>query len=151
AGQFVMLAVPETSTPSPATARQPTVGVVVVTYNRCALLKDTLDYLNRQKYPIERIFVIDNASTDGTRDFLRSLDMPRCEVTFMEKNLGGAGGFSAGMEIAYRSGVDLVWVMDDDVLPPEDALERLVGALHDLRAKGLDPNFVTCNVFNTEG
>jgi len=128
-----------------------TVGVVVVTYNRRALLEDTLRYLDQQHYPIGRIFVIDNASTDGTKEFLTKLEMPRCETVFMEKNVGGAGGFAAGMEIAYRSGVDLVWVMDDDVQPAEDALEKLVKALHDLKALGRDPNFVTCNVFNTEG
>src|SRR6516165_4386356 len=102
-----MLAAPETTTPDPAPAHAFSVGVVVVTYNRRALLQDTLAYLDRQKYPIERIFVIDNASTDGTRAFLEGLRMARCEATFMEKNLGGAGGFSAGMDIAYRSGVDL--------------------------------------------
>src|ERR1700730_14331016 len=107
-----MLAAPETAVPELTSARALSVGVVVVTFNRCALLKDTLAYLDRQKYPIERIFVVDNASTDGTREFLEGLRMPRCEATLMEKNLGGAGGFSAGMEIAYRSGVDLVWVMD---------------------------------------
>src|ERR1700755_2335961 len=93
----------ETSAIDSASGRQLTVGVVVVTFNRRALLEGTLEHLGRQRYPIERIFVIDNASTDGTRQFLQDLEMDRCEPVFMEKNLGGAGGFSAGMEIAYQS------------------------------------------------
>jgi GT2 family glycosyltransferase len=146
-----MLAATETSTPDLVPVHPFTVGVVVVTFNRCALLRDTLEHLNHQGYPIEHIFVIDNASTDGTRQFLEGLKMPRCEAHFMKKNLGGAGGFSAGIEIAYASGVDLIWVMDDDVLPSKDALEKLIVALSKLREKGAVPNFLISNVFNSEG
>ena len=43
---------------------------VVVTYNRLALLKECLEAL--QKYASEtEILIIDNASTDGTADWLR--------------------------------------------------------------------------------
>jgi len=128
-----------------------TIGVVVVTYNRRALLEGTLQALQQQTCPIDSILVIDNASTDGTEQFLQSLQMARLEVHRMASNLGGAGGFSAGIAAAYQRGFDLVWVMDDDVLPSPDALERLIEALGILRGKGLDPSFLIPAVLNQEG
>ena len=42
---------------------------VVVTFNRLELLKRNIDSL-RQNHPIERIIVVNNGSTDGTREWL---------------------------------------------------------------------------------
>lgn len=122
-----------------------------MTYNRRTLLEGTLQSLQQQTYPIGRILVIDNASTDGTEEFLKSVQIPGLEVLRMTSNLGGAGGFSAGIAAAYQRGFDLVWVMDDDVLPAPDALATLVDALGNLRLKGLDPTFLIPAVVNSEG
>ena len=133
----------------PTTAR--TVAVVMVTYNRRRLLEQTLQCIHAQTYPIARVIVVDNLSTDGSREFLRELHDPRIETLFMDRNVGGAGGFSAGIEHAFYGGGDLIWVMDDDVLPASDALEQLIGALAYLEKAGARPNFVTSNVFNASG
>ncbi|MDK6591391.1 glycosyltransferase, partial [Actinotignum timonense] len=42
------------------------VAAVVVTYNRVELLKKTLTALEAQEYPVSKIVVVDNASTDAT-------------------------------------------------------------------------------------
>lgn len=47
-----------------------TINCVVVTYNRLALLKECLDALDKQTYPIHKIVIVDNCSTDGTGAFL---------------------------------------------------------------------------------
>ncbi len=127
------------------------VGVVVVTFNRRKLLEDTLACLNAQTYPLGGIVVIDNVSTDGTREYLNGLTSPVYDIVLMKTNTGGAGGFAAGIERAFTKGFDLIWVMDDDVLPQPDALEKLVFALRRLRKKGESPNFLISNVFNSEG
>ena len=44
------------------------VAAVVVTYNRVALLQQCLRALEEQSMPLTAIWVIDNASTDGTAD-----------------------------------------------------------------------------------
>jgi GT2 family glycosyltransferase len=46
----------------------------------------------------------------------------------MEKNLGGAGGFNYGIKHAIKTGHDWVWIMDDDVIPKENALLELLNA-----------------------
>lgn len=47
-----------------------TVCAVVVTYNRKGLLIECLEALRRQTRPLQAIYLIDNASTDGTPEFL---------------------------------------------------------------------------------
>jgi len=42
-------------------------------------------------------------------------------------NLGGAGGFHAGVKAAYDRGYDRIWLMDDDVVPAPDCLGVLLG------------------------
>lgn len=103
------------------------INCVIVTYNRLPLLKECIAAVKAQTYAIERIFIIDNQSTDGTPEYLNSLseDIQIIVITFSE-NRGGAGGFSEGIKRAVMAGADWVWVMDDDTLPNPNALEELV-------------------------
>ncbi len=94
---------------------------VVVTHNRCELLTRCLDFLLRQSKPPEEIVVINNGSTDKTVEMLGQRGI-RC-VT--QENVGSAGGWHRGIEIAMQEGFDAVWLMDDDGYPDEHALELL--------------------------
>ena len=70
------------------------IAAIVVTYNRVTLLKNCLDALSAQTYPLKKIFVVDNASSDSTKEFLEAFrsKMP-LEVICLETIQGGAGGF----------------------------------------------------------
>jgi len=103
-----------------------TVCAVVVTYNRRTLLADCLLGLKAQTRPLDAVLVIDNASSDGTREMLAS-EFPDVEVLTLTENTGGAGGFSLGIRLAAERGYDWIWVMDDDVEPHTDCLERMLG------------------------
>ena len=70
------------------------INCVVVTYNRLSLLKECLSALENQTYPIQRIVIVDNCSTDGTSEFLDSLTDTRYLIIHSKENIGGAGGFS---------------------------------------------------------
>jgi len=104
----------------------PRVVVVVVAYNRRELLLESLEALNRQSRRPDEILVVDNASTDGTTAAVRA-DFPDVTVITLERNTGGAGGFTVGLAQAVeRHGADLVWLMDDDTVPTGTALEELL-------------------------
>jgi GT2 family glycosyltransferase len=108
------------------------VAAVVVTFNRKEMLIECLQALLTQSRELQSVYVIDNASTDGTRDFLIAHDLllcPRVHYTRLTRNTGGAGGFAHGMELAMKDGHDWLWVMDDDAEPAHDALEHLLAAL----------------------
>lgn len=73
----------------------PSIAAVVVTHNRKIMLVDCLRAVFSQSQPLDRVFIIDNASTDGTRAFLESegfLSDLRCVYIRLEVNEGGAGG-----------------------------------------------------------
>ena len=101
------------------------VAAVVVTYNRLPLLKQCVQALRAQTRPCD-ILIVDNASTDGTAEWLAAQRALSSRNT--GSNLGGAGGFNYGMRWAAEAGFDRVWVMDDDTLPKPDALEKLLEA-----------------------
>lgn len=104
-----------------------TVAGVVVTFNRLEKLKTVIASIEAQTHSVETLFVIDNASTDGTHEYLADLktSVP-LQVVTMTTNSGGAGGFAEGMRRGYASGADHVWIMDDDCYPQSGALEALV-------------------------
>lgn len=118
------------STKVPATPRNrfgaETSAIVVVTYNRAAMLKPMLAGLSRLDPAPQAVFVIDNASTDETAGVLAASTLPGLQVLRPEENLGGAGGFRMGMHTAYDAGFDRIWLMDDDVIPARDCLGVLL-------------------------
>ncbi len=120
-----------------------TVCALVVTYNRKEyLLKLIAEGLMKQTYPIEKIIIFDNNSTDGTEQELKSAGIIDCYIDVNSndfkdtrqkilyyrnsENEGGSGGFHKGIRMASETGCDLIWTMDDDVLPDLSCLEKLV-------------------------
>ena len=102
------------------------VAVVVVTFNRADLLGRTLDGLAAQTHEPDTVIVVDNASTDHTREILDAHRGLKLHRIHLDSNTGGSGGFRAGVEAAYQQGVDRIWLMDDDVVPAPDCLAVLM-------------------------
>lgn len=101
------------------------VQAVVVTYNRLAMLQRLVPRLIATP-GLERVLVVDNASTDGTGEWLAGLGEELVRHETLATNTGGAGGFHHGLGWAVREGADLVWLMDDDGLPEPDCLTLLL-------------------------
>lgn len=116
---------------SDAPAQPISVCVAVVTYNRRELLAECLRALLAQTHAVQRVHVVDNASTDGTEDLLAEiglLDDERIAYTRSEENEGAAAGFARAIARARREECDWIWVMDDDTEPPPESLERLLAS-----------------------
>ena len=101
------------------------IAIVVVTYNRVELLKQCIGALREQVFAYAKIFVINNGSTDTTKSWL---DTQNDLEVIHQLNTGGAGGFYSGIKYAVEKEYDYIWVMDDDVIAGEHALEQLVDA-----------------------
>jgi rhamnopyranosyl-N-acetylglucosaminyl-diphospho-decaprenol beta-1,3/1,4-galactofuranosyltransferase len=108
---------------------------VVVTHNRKEMLCRCLAALADQRRAPERVLVVDNASTDGTRELLAQ-EFPAVEVLSLPVNEGGAGGFHEGIKRAHEDGAEWLWLMDDDTIPAPDALAELLEASGRLVAAG---------------
>jgi glycosyltransferase involved in cell wall biosynthesis len=104
-------------------------AVVVVTYNRKLLLEKCLRAIAKQTEPTSNVFVIDNASTDGTGEWLThwlSAYLPNGKQMSLRDNLGGAGGFATGLEASIAADCEWIWMMDDDAEPHPEALYELM-------------------------
>lgn len=108
------------------------IAAVVVTFNRLEKLKKVLSSLEAQTRLPDQLVIVNNAATDGTDSFLKEYavnfkysDSVQLDIVTLEKNEGGAGGFSAGMRRAYEIGCDYAWIFDDDGYPEPDALDKL--------------------------
>lgn len=110
--------------PHPAPT-SPRIVAVVVTFNRLALLQRLLVEL-RSTPGLAEVVVVDNASTDGTGDWLATESSEGLHVVALPENRGGAGGFHAGMLAGIDRGADLLWLMDDDGVPVAGCLDRLL-------------------------
>ncbi|WCT71895.1 glycosyltransferase family 2 protein [Sphingomonas naphthae] len=120
----------------------PNICAVVLTFNRKDLLEECLAAILAQTRACTRVLVVDNASTDGTFEMLEDRWAGRVEVHRLPVNIGAAGGFNRGMRLGHLSGADFLWVMDDDVIPEPDALEKLVEARASLAERAIDPPFL---------
>lgn len=102
---------------------------IVVTYNRKELLMQSIQALLKQSYRNFDILVVDNGSSDGTKEAIQHwIDSGTVFYLNTGQNIGGAGGFNVGIRWAAEAGYDVLWIMDDDCLPTETALEALVCA-----------------------
>lgn len=110
-------------------------AAVVVTYNRLPLLRQCLAALTAQTALGLTIFLIDNASTDGTAEAVAAMTLPNLVYRNTGKNLGGAGGFAYGVREAAFAGYDALWLMDDDTLPTPTALAEFLQADRDLHGR----------------
>lgn len=105
-----------------------TIASVIVTYNRKALLAEAVSSLLSQTYPISRIIIIDNASTDGSKEYLEDHHLLNENVDYvvLPENLGGAGGFYHGIERAIAGNFDWISLSDDDAIFDNRYFEEII-------------------------
>ncbi len=123
------------------------VTAVVVTYNRLTLLKECVAALLQQDYKELNILLVDNNSTDGTKEYVNELiafHADKISALFLEKNIGGSGGFHEGMKHAMKNNPDWLWLMDDDTLPERGACSELCKATQIIEGK---IGFLSSNVY----
>jgi GT2 family glycosyltransferase len=121
-----------------------TVCAVVVTYNRVELLQESIEAHRNQTRTPDKILVVNNGSTDGTKAWL---DEQKDLWVIHQENLGGAGGFHRGVREAHLAGYDWIWLMDDDCICEPDALRMLLEAKDVL---GFEPGFLCSRVLNDD-
>jgi rhamnopyranosyl-N-acetylglucosaminyl-diphospho-decaprenol beta-1,3/1,4-galactofuranosyltransferase len=113
------------------TADDRRIAAVVVTHDRLEMLQRLVKVLDSVPN-LDEVLVVDNASTDGTGEWLAGLGGERVVSRTLDHNSGGAGGFHEGLGWAVRRGADLVWLMDDDGVPEPECLDLLLARSGDL-------------------
>ncbi|WP_071190070.1 glycosyltransferase family 2 protein [Trichormus sp. NMC-1] len=114
------------------------VAAIIVTWNKikdvCLLIEDT-NKLDLNGICLD-IFVVDNASSDGTQAYIEE-QYPQVKVLQTGENIGGSGGFSHGMKFLSKLNHDYIWLLDNDVRLDHQALLPLVETLQNYSEVGL--------------
>lgn len=126
-------------------------AALIVTFNRLDKLKKT--WAASAALNFTDIIIVNNASTDDTAQWLASINDTRLKIITLDENIGGAGGFKAGIEyIDSQVKADWLVLYDDDAYPPVNLIENFEKIKNDeylaycCRVEDLEGNICKMNV-----
>ncbi len=87
--------------------------------------------LQSQSSPLERIYVVDNGSQDGSFQLLEAALSAYGNVTLIESaaNLGFGGGCNLALTDVLNEGMDFVWLVNNDARPDANCLQSLMAEM----------------------
>jgi glycosyltransferase involved in cell wall biosynthesis len=105
----------------------PYVSVVIPTFNRSQLLKQTVDTFLKQDYAADRweLLLVDNGSTDDTMDLIKGLQAADSRIRALSEPRKGAH-FARNTGALAASG-SILYFTDDDMLAEQSMLREIVG------------------------
>ncbi|WP_409022125.1 glycosyltransferase family 2 protein [Dellaglioa sp. P0083] len=106
------------------------ITAILVTFNRVKYLQESIPALLNQSVELDSIIVVNNNSTDDTLKYLDTLSKnSKIKILNLKKNVGGAGGFNAGLKMAYlTTDSSDFWLLDDDTIADQDAALEFINA-----------------------
>jgi len=107
------------------------IGVVVPAYNEELLIKETINGI--PKY-VDKIYIIDDCSTDRTPEIVKTLTDQRVVSIRHEKNKGVGAAIITGYKLALEDEMDIVAVMAGDNQMDPEQLPRLLMPIIEGRA-----------------
>jgi GT2 family glycosyltransferase len=106
-------------------ASPPRVAAIVVNYNGKDITLQAVESLRKMTYPAVDLFVLDNASTDGSPEALARA-FPDLKQLRVDVNRGSSSGYAAGFRWAFENGYYYVFLLNNDIEVEPDLLDRLV-------------------------
>ena len=94
------------------------VQIIVLNWNQKQLSSDCIDSLKKTSYKKKQIIFIDNASSDGSVDFIKN-EHPDIEIIQAPKNLGYAGGNNFGFRSIKNQAVYTIFINNDTYVDPD--------------------------------
>lgn len=116
-----------TGPPSPPSTSNPLVSVIIPAFNRADYLPRATESVLRQTFRDFELIIVDDGSTDGTREYLLSVEDPRFRH-FFQPNRGVSSARNLGIKNA--AGTYMAFLDSDDEWEPSK-LERQIEALEE--------------------
>jgi len=112
--------------PSPSKS-WPTVLIVIVNWNGKDDLLECLASIKKINYSKDKykVLVIDNGSNDDSQKAALKF-YPEIILLKNKRNIGYAKAVNQGIEYGLKSGVEYIWIFNNDVVVEKDTLEKLV-------------------------
>jgi N-acetylglucosaminyl-diphospho-decaprenol L-rhamnosyltransferase len=112
-------------------------AITFACYNQVGYTRQCVESLVRHGYDLARVVVVDNGSSDGTRDYLQTL--PVGGRILNRQNLGCGVAWNQGV-LAFQS--EWTVVMNNDVLVSAGWLENLIAAAQERGVKVVSPALI---------
>ena len=101
------------------------IGIVICNFNKKEYVLECVQSILESKVHNFDIYVVDNASTDGSVEALEMTYGDQITILANEENLGGSGGFNTGLRVVRDKGYEYFMCLDDDALVDENAIFEL--------------------------
>lgn len=113
--------------------------ICCTTYNKVECHQACIDSLFKTADPaLYSLLIIDNASTDGTVDWLKTLDHPCIEdILYLEENVGTARGLNRGWKLAFQRGQHPGKLDGDNIFYDTGWLHKMLSVLEITEDVGL--------------
>lgn len=105
--------------------KYPLVSFIILNWNGKKWLKNCLPSVMKVKYPAKEIIVVNNGSTDDSKEYIEK-NFPKVKIVEIKKNRGYAGANNYGVKFA--KGKYLLFLNNDTVVTP-NFLDTLVNNL----------------------
>lgn len=108
------------------TQKSPSVLVIMVVKDGAAWVRATLAALSKQRYPRLGVVAVDNGSSDGSAEILRTM-LGEARVVALRENVGFPAAVAEALRRAGNAGnADYLMLLHDDTLLSANALSRMV-------------------------
>ncbi len=116
------------------------VSIIIVNWNGIFHLRKCLPGLNKINYPNFEIIVVDNASTDGSIEYIKK-NYPKIKIIVNKKNLGFAGGNNVGYK---KTTGDYILFLNNDTTVTNNFVTKLVNKIgEDSRYAGVQAKILS--------
>ncbi|MFT8351720.1 glycosyltransferase family 2 protein, partial [Clostridium saccharoperbutylacetonicum] len=105
------------------------VAIVICNYNKQEYVLKCIESVLNSTYKNYDIYVVDNASTDDSVVCIKKQFSDKVKLIINKENKGGSGGFNTGIKYVLGKEYEYVYLLDNDVIVDEKALECLVDYL----------------------
>lgn len=113
------------------------IGIVICNYNKKNDALACIRSILESKFQDYDIYVVDNASTDGSAEAIRNAYGEQVTLLVNQENLGGSGGFNTGLRAAFQKGYPYLMCVDNDALLDENAVGNLLAFLQEHPKTGI--------------
>lgn len=113
----------------PSAKKKYTISVLVPAYNEERTVKDTIESIFEIDYPIKEVIVINDGSTDRTKEIAEELLKKYPKLKLIDKkNTGKGDSLNTGIKMAKG---ELIVVVDADSYPSKDSFSKMTGFFDD--------------------
>lgn len=109
---------------------------VILNWNGKKFLKNCLDSVLSSSYKKLKVVLVDNASTDGSVDFVEK-NYKKVIVLKNRANLGWTGGNNRGVKFALKQGADAVFILNNDTTISANCILNLAKTLFSDKSTGI--------------